>query len=316
MKTHLKKSIINFISLLFILIMFSSHALAMYEFDESKDVLFTIDLKHEGMVLPNVSFNIYKVADVDQKGNISILDEFKEYPIDFEKLNLDTWNEYALTLKGYILKDKVEPILQAKTNEDGIVDVSLKPGLYLVIGNQTSIGNHIYKTSPFFTLLPGYEKEVGKWNYEVTSFPKSSEEEKQLIKKKITKIWKDSGNKESRPKSIEVEVFKNGKSYQVINLNKGNNWKYILSDLDNDSDWTIVEKDIKGGNYKVLIKEDGHSFIIENTYIGTNTPKTPSKPLKELPNTGQSWWPVFTLVGIGILFILLGLLLNNRRESK
>lgn len=295
-------------------IIFPSKILASSEFDANKDVEFTIDYQNEGKRLSNAEFDIYKVADVDKDLNIKLTEEFSKYPVDLTKLNQDGWNDYALTLKGYVQSDGVEPVTRGTTDPNGIYKTKLKAGLYLVIGKNLTLDNYIYESSPFLVLLPNVEKETGTWNYEVISKPKTTRNEKIIkeVSKKVIKIWKDKGFENLRPKEIEIELLGNGKLRETIVLSEKNNWQHTWHKLDESVNWTLVEKDVDKGKYKVSISEEGDTFIVENNYIPPKT--SPKKPKEPLPQTGQLWWPVYALVGLGSIMIVLGFIQNRRKR--
>lgn len=297
------------------LIIFPSKILASSEFDVSKDVEFTIDYQNEGKRLSNAEFDIYKVADVDKDLNLESSKDFSKYPVDLTKLNQEAWNDYALTLKGYVQSDGVEPVMRGTTDSNGIYKTKLKAGLYLVIGKNLTLDNYIYESSPFLVLLPNVEKETGTWNYDVISKPKTTRREEKIIKevsKKVIKIWKDKGFENLRPKEIEIELLGNGKLRETIVLSEKNNWQHTWHKLDASVNWTLVEKGVDKGKYKVSISEEGDTFVVENTYIPPKTP--PKKPKEPLPQTGQLWWPVYTLVGLGSIMIVLGFIQNRRKK--
>lgn len=300
------------------LIVFPSKILASSDFDKDKDVEFTIDYQNEGKKLANAEFDIYKVADVDKDLNIKLTEEFSKYPVDLTKLNQEAWNDYALTLKGYVQRDGLKALVTGVTDANGIYKTKLKAGLYLVIGKNLTLDNYIYESSPFIVLLPNVEKETGTWNYDVISKPKTTRNEKIIkeVSKKVIKIWKDKGFENLRPKEIEIELLGNGKLRETIVLSEKNNWQNTWHKLDESVNWTLVEKGVDKGKYKVSISEEGDIFIVENTYIPPKRPpKEPPKKTKEpLPQTGQLWWPVYTLVGLGSIMIVLGFIQNRRKK--
>ncbi|UQF71630.1 Cna B-type domain-containing protein [Vagococcus lutrae] len=295
------------------LIIFPSKILASSDFDKDKDVEFTIDYQNEGKKLSNAEFDIYKVADVDENLNIDLSKKFSKYPVDLTKLNQDGWNDYSLTLKGYVQKDGVKPVVTGLTDANGIYKTKLKAGLYLVIGKQLTLDNYIYESSPFLVLLPNVERETGTWNYEVISKPKTTREEKIIkeVSKKVIKIWKDKGFENLRPKEVQIELLGNGKLKEVISLSEKSNWQHTWHKLDANVNWTVAEKSVGKRKYKVSISEEGDTFIVENTYLSSETPKKTKAPL---PQTGQLWWPVYTLVGIGSIMIVLGFIQNRRKK--
>lgn len=324
------------------LMIFPLDALASSDFDIDKYVQFIIDYQNDGKKLSNADFDIYKVADVDKDLNIKLTEKFSKYPVDLTKLNQEAWNDYALTLKGYVQRDGLKALVTGTTDVNGIYKTRLKAGLYLVIGKKLTLDNYIYESGPFLVLLPDVEKETGTWNYEVVSKPKTRREEKNIkeISKKVIKIWKDKGYENFRPKEVEIELLGNGKVKETIVLSEKNNWRHTWHKLDASVNWTVAEKSVDKGKYKVMIWEDWNTFFVENTCIPPKTlpgkpPKVPpemppktalkvpletqpeitSKETKQhLPQTGQLWWPVYTLVGLGSVMIVLGFIQNRRKK--
>ena len=61
--------------------------------------------------------------------------------------------------------------------------------------------------------------------------------------------------------------------------------------------------------------QEGITFVLTNTYFGTQPPETPDKPSEpgRLPQTGQFWWPALALAAAGLACVAVGLL--RRRGS-
>ena len=291
----------------------SSITFAMDGFDENRDVQFTIDYQHEGTKLAHAEFALYLVGNVDRTGKVEVTKEFSDYPVDFSSLNQESWNDYALTLKGYVQKDRLNPVLTGTTDGNGRFTSNLKAGLYLVMGQQIVMDGFRYDSTPFLVVLPGLEQETGRWKYDVTSFPKTKKEEmlNQEINKIVIKVWKDHGYEKTRPEEIEVELLGNGNLKETVTLSKENNWRHTWERLDSNISWVVVEKDLDKSKYKVAIAEEGNTFMIENTYL---PPSVPKKSKGSLPQTGQLWWPVYALTGVGSIFILLGYVQDRRKK--
>lgn len=328
-------------------------------FDAERDTEFTIYYQYEGKPIPGAEFAIYKVAEADANFNLTILDEFKDFPIgDLSKITQDEWNKYAETLKAHALREGIKPIATGVTDAEGKYTTKLKPGLYLVVGKDVKIDGFLYRTNPYLVLLPSLEMETGKWDYEVLSKPKAGREElptKRYISKKVIKIWKDNGFEQFRPKEVVIELLGNGRVIDRVVLSERNNWKHTWRYLDPDVEWTVVERIERRSGYTVAIYRDGDTFIVENTYEPhyppekpedpkepknpppevpetpgevppipelpptppSEVPPTPGEPGKPiLPQTGQLWWPVFLLVGLGSIMLVLGLIQNRKKRCK
>lgn len=287
---------------------------AVSEIDLDKEVLLTLDCKYQNEVLSDLTFKIYKVGSLNNKGEISLSNEFSKYPIDFNKKSQEEWDKEALTLKGYIQKDKISPNIIGKTDENGKYQRKMEQGLYLVIGDLKSTDKYVYKSSPFFVMLPSYEQSTGNWLYEVNSLPKITEEDnkKDYINKSVIKIWKDTGFEEKRPEEVEVELLADGKKYDSVVLNKKNNWRYTWEKLDYNKDWTVVENKLDKNSYTVSVSEEDNTFSVENTILEEDPIKKPDQ--KPLPQTGQLWWPIKMLISLGVIFMIFGFIREKRKK--
>ena len=128
-------------------------------------------------------------------------------------------------------------------------------------------------------------------------------------------MW-DDANSSNRPTEVIVQLLRDGKVYDTVSLNSGNNWRYTWSDLDDSYTWTVVEKACKG--YTVQVERDGITFVITNTReVDVPDNPTPPKPTKPtLPQTGQLWWPVPLLMMGGLLFLVIGLFYRRRTSGE
>ena len=126
------------------------------------------------------------------------------------------------------------------------------------------------------------------------------------------KVWDDAGKENVRPAEVSVQLLRDGRVYDTVALNAGNNWRYTWSDLDDSYSWTVVEQECE--DYTVRIERNGITFVITNTYVkeipDNPTPTEPTKP--GLPQTGQPWWPVPLLLTCGLLFLVVGLICRKR----
>ena len=82
----------------------------------------------------------------------------------------------------------------------------------------------------------------------------------------VTKHW-TGDSQETRPASIEVELYEDNEFRETVTLNASNNWTYTWEDNDGEGSWTFVEKVPEGYSYTVLSTSDGAKdlWIITNT---------------------------------------------------
>lgn len=277
--------------------------------DTNRDATLTISYKNNGVVIPSAKFDVYKVADVDAYAQMHLTKRFAKYPIELNQLKQDDEGALATTVKSYIWKDSLQPDASGVTDNMGNLQATLKPGLYLVIGNRCTVDDTTYSASPFFVLLPSSVEAQNTWEYAVTASPKADGEKNSSkdarISRKVLKIWDDGDKKNSRPKNITVHLMCDGKVYDTVTLNAENDWRHTWDNLEQNHDWLVSEDTVSG--YTQSITQEGITFTVKNTATTKTTP-TPSKTKdSSLPRTGLLWWPALALMAGGLLCVVIGL---------
>lgn len=316
------------ILLLLVALMLPVTVYAAGSLDKDRSVSLTISYRDNGTPLVGAEFSIYLVATVDEYGELTTTDTFKQFNVDIWGKNDDAWKTLASTLEGYVLRDSVMPTDSGKIDQNGYLtfptsEKKLSQGLYLVLGKRHTQGNCYYDATPFMVMLPTQDTVKNEWAYEVTVSPKHDSnpipDTPTTITRKVLKVWSDDGHENQRPKEIIVQLLRDSKVYDTVTLNKDNNWRYTWKDLDSDYAWTVVEKENSG--YTVRVERDGVTFVVTNTYVPKEPeptePTKPTKPTKpNLPQTGQLWWPVPMLLMVGVLFVLIGLIRCKRSGNE
>lgn len=77
----------------------------------------------------------------------------------------------------------------------------------------------------------------------------------------VHKVWDDNGYP-FRPKSIDVNLLRDGEVYETVTLNKDNQWTYTWDELDDRYNWTVDEVSVRG--YKTTYTTDGNTVFITN----------------------------------------------------
>ena len=242
----------------------------------------TITVLHnrDGVAEPGVVFTLYKV-------NNSFTDPQEAYLA--------------------VLRTGRDPLATATTDEDGIAVFSgLENGNYLLIGSSYRTGNKICTFKMSLIRLPAKDAD-GKTANKVVVIPKYSlEESRDEVTYHVVKIWKDKKNPGLRPKSVSVQLYRNGEKHTKIRLTKSGNWQYTWTDTDPLALWAVLEA--VPDDYAVSYSRDGNTFAITNTLKKSDSKGEDGK----LPQTGQLWWPVPLLAVTGTALILVGWL--RRKE--
>ena len=310
-----------------VLCLLTSVAQAAGSIDLTRKPTLTLTYRDGKTTLSGAKFSIYRVADADETGELTVRSEFDEFDLDIRGKNDRRWREMAQTLESYVLRRELTPADSGKTDKTGMLTFptqgkTLAAGLYLVIGERHTQGGNDYDAEPFFALLPTQDLENNEWVYDVSANVKFGKtpvpDDGDTVTRKVLKVWDDDGAEDSRPQEITVELLRHGKVYDTVQLSEKNNWRYTWLDLDADARWSVTEKTVSG--YTVSITREGITFVVTNTKKPdrTDTPDTPVKPSNPskpsspakptLPQTGAVWWHVEALALSGLVFLILGAL--------
>ena len=192
---------------------------------------------------------------------------------------------------------------KVKANADGKATFSgLAAGLYLV-SQETAVSGY-YKVSPFLVSLPMYEDGSG-WNYNILAAPKV-QRPPNALNVTVRKDWLD--NNKNRPDELIVQLLQDDQVVEEVVLNQKNAWKHTWKDLNGYYEWDVREKNVPEG-YKATYSRSGNQITI------TNKASWYVPPQDVLIQTGQLNWPVPILFGLGLMFLLLGLVLLKRRDD-
>ncbi|NLY87496.1 MAG: Cna B-type domain-containing protein [Clostridiales bacterium] len=128
-----------------------------------------------------------------------------------------------------------------------------------------------------------------------------------VVELTVNKVWK--GEDENRPKSVRVQLYKDGvASGEEVILNQDNNWTYTWNNLEESSKWTVDERDVPKG-YKKSVQVSGTEYTITNTKVKDNS----------ILSTGDDSNLTFFIVMMGIALAGIGVLLyplNRTRKIK
>lgn len=310
------KKVIKLFTLFFFALFFSLNSSYALEYvtnqtpliDESLDTSLTIDFKtSDNIAIQGATFEVYKVASITADGKFVIDDIYSEYDIDFNNLTEEDWYELPIGISDFIEEKGIEANFSGTTSRDGLLEFdNCEKGLYFVKGKSYVQGIYQYTPANFFISLPNLVQN--NWVYEVKSEPKYSREDyDNLINIKVVKVWDDKGYLNDRPKEIVVSLIKGDFEYDQVILNQENNWTYEWINLDGAFEYDVKELDVSD-KYIVNIKKDNNVFTIINSHKRTDS--------SSLPNTGQLWYPVPILVGVGFIFIAFGILLDKKKDDR
>ena len=276
-----------------------------------KDCSLTIAYRYDGQSFSNHPVRLYKIADVSADFQYTLTAPFANSGLILNGVrSASEWNVIRSTLETHILTYDVDADLTGVTDQDGQVCFqALKPGLYLAITEQVIQHDWIYAFDSALVALPGLGAD-GLWQYEVAVTSKSKAippaETDEEIEFKVLKLWKGDNGRSDRPLSIEVEIFRDGVSYQTVILSEENHWTFRWFAKDDGATWKVVERNVPTG-YTMMVEERETSFVLTNT-------RPPDKP--DIPQTGDTTniMLYFVLMNVsGIMLIILGIAGKRKR---
>lgn len=258
----------------------------------------------DSIAFENLRVKLYRVASVSADARYTLLPSFRDSGLELNGIQTTgEWDVIRSTLEAHILAHGIAPDHTAVTDSGGQAHFDgLMPGIYLAASACGQQNGEQYVFRSALIALPGLDEE-GLWQYDTAAAPKPeilppTEPELQF---QVLKLWKDEGKENSRPKSIQVEIFRNGESWETVNLSRENNWTYRWTAPADGAVWMAVERNIPDG-YTVSVEERSTTFILTNSF--------PTDPAPDRPQTGDSTNILLLVVLLnlsGIGMILLGL---------
>lgn len=222
----------------------------------------TINFSYVGS---GIEVKLYKVADIDNNKQPKLSGDFSGYSVSFKD------NDTAKTLALYADRDKITPNTTVRTNSDyNAVFNNLDRGVYLIVAKDCTIGRKQYTASPSLVSLLNESTDrvifvTGK--YEVKTKPGGGghNPSSSTVDVSVLKVWKGGDNKTE----VIAQLLKDGTVHKEAVLNSNNNWRYTWENLNDDYNWTVVEKQVPK-DYVVSIEKDGNVFVLVNTYKPNN----------------------------------------------
>ena len=288
----------------------ASAAAAKEPISPDKDCSLTISYRYDGKNFRNHPVKLYKIADVSAEVQYSLTAPFADSGLILNGVqSVSQWNVIRSTLEAHILANGVSADFTAVTEQDGQVCFrGLKPGLYLAITEDVLQDEWIYAFDSALVALPGLDAG-GLWQYDVAVHSKAQAippaEADEELAFKVLKLWKGDHGRSDRPQSIEVEIFRNGVSYQTVVLSEENHWSFSWVAKDDGATWKVVERKVPAG-YTVTVEERETAFILTNT-------RPPDKP--NIPQTGDTTNIMLYVVLMNVSgMVLIGLGIAGKRK--
>lgn len=117
-----------------------------------------------------------------------------------------------------------------------------------------------------------YANRVGEvdWVFVIEAFDDPTPPPPDYTQITVRKVWDDQ-NDPNRPDHITAKLLRDGEDYAEVELSEANNWTYTWSELDKNSKWSVVEKEVPFG-YTASYETVGNVTTITNTKEGEPLP--------------------------------------------
>ena len=269
----------------------------------------TLDFHYEGAPLVGVKVSAYRIAQA--KRHFPAQPAYQQYLQalkwnDFQDksgaipaggADATKWADFAGNLANHIHADRIVPDAMATSDNNGKASFNdLEVGVYLLLADpftNAGAGGETYMFSPSLVTLPNMVG--GKLQYAVNAVAKLEKVVPKPAQYQVVKHWQDGGNQTSRPKAIKIQILRDEKLFQTIELNSANNWSYRWEDSEGHR-WAVTEQ-LSNTPYTVRYEQVGKVFTVTNTLVPKNPPKRP--PLtKTGANLNYLWFaPVLMVLG-------------------
>ncbi len=265
----------------------------------------------EGAVkIENMNWKIYKIGE-NNGSELILTGQFADVQVDVQNLQEERNGVIAKTLESFVLSDAIAETASGQTDAEGTAEFhALEAGIYLAIPMQTEKNGRIYTASPLLAALSDTDTEILPKIYSTAS---RDDTDRRI---KVRKIWLNETDADSsRPESITVALYQNGKPYKTAVLDSANNWEYEWNLPDLHAEWRVAERDVPK-QYTVLVDYQSGQFVIQNICRRNDSPAQTTAPAADkLPQTGQLWWPVPLLAACGIVCMAGGLYLKRKNDE-
>lgn len=238
----------------------------------------------DDVILSGMKWKLYKVGErTSDGGNFRQTGDFAAFQVNLRRLTEERVNEAAQTLQSYAVANKLSPLREGQTNENGEIEFSgLDAGLYLVSGTLLKIDSHYYVPTTALVEIRAEDENLRYDAYPKFQYQVMNGQPRRYV---AYKKWVgDEENIENRPKQIVVDIYKDEEYYDSVILNDENNWQYTWIDNEGVSAWIVMEKDIPE-RYELNVMYDESRYILENSYVGGGTTTTTNTTITDTTNT-------------------------------
>jgi len=273
---------------------------AVYAFDERLSSL-TVVMTFDDELLSGIDVAVCRVAEVVENKTgygFAATEAFAGAGADFTILTTTQNILQVAKLNAYAIVNSIPRHIKTTDRKGEALFTDMPAGIYLVA--QVNGENSEYIIAPYLVAVPAaVEPETGKWNYDITSYPKTDPTKKPSDEKIIIsgyKAWHHHNRytneyvpENIRPRSITLIVLADGVAIIRKTISAADNWSWSI-EVDKYADdgheivYTVDEAIIY--NYRKWVQ--GYNIINEYS-PGDNTEEFPDdEPPRTPPDEGPN----------------------------
>lgn len=259
----------------------------------------------EDVAKENVTSHLYLVATIDENGQYTITDDFKEYFEDQNFFNngydYDSWKSSVMyngasdsdNLQNYIKTHDIKESASGTSDSEGKTYYKgLQLGAYYVLSDKLVEEEYTHAFANFIYPVPILELPENSANFVVNYSPAvmpKTETIKNdvLVHCSVLKRWNDSGYENVRPSAVTFNIYCDGELMETVTLSAENNWYY---EWQKAGPYTFFVEEVaiaEGYTSNIEVFQDGHDayYVCTNTYTPPETPpETPEEPTPGIPD--------------------------------
>lgn len=184
------------IKIFIVILLFSIINVNAESIDSTKNGSISLKYSYGDKNFNNSKAYLFKIATLDENGNLTYADDFKNLNIDLGNLTTSELNALSETIDNQITQQKISPIDEQITTNDGSAQFNtLQTGIYFLRLDTVTDKDYQYKALPTLISIPLYDEVNNQYKYDLSVMVKT---EAKYIGDQI-----DNGNTTDPPNTID-----------------------------------------------------------------------------------------------------------------
>lgn len=231
--------------------------------------------------VPGMVWDIYRTGDALEDGILKPEEIFYDFRIPSKLEHREEIQKLAYTFESYINIKGLRPLDSRAADDNGkAVFADLAEGWYTAVPHSLEKDGMLYESGPVMICVSSFEIYSDVWGTNVRVCPKVNKSTKiPENKKKIVIRYEPDPTYPNSDDPVNVIIYRDDEEYYRLELNKENDWTYVLPDIpDDDTNWSIILEDTPDDVYPLYRKETDRTnttpvdtFIVTHRWDYNNT---------------------------------------------